>query len=359
MRNLKYFTALFLSFMFFMCATVFPQEARIFLADKKGEVSKWNAIEGIWEDLPVKSAMRQGLIIKTGEKNSQAIVAFGKKAVLTVSENTVIRITAAMFDGEDIRQVKLQVPKGKIWSVVEKLPAADKKFEIETPNTIAGIRGTIFAVEYIPANKSTEVGVVAGEVGVGSRLAPGMVLLKANMSTIVIANNPPVSPRALDEKERQEWEKWQESIPFSEIGIVGGIAEINAMQIQEASRIVRELGMAKKGSEKVVRDFEHIESAILLFYGDTQRVPARLKDLIERPDINNWKGPYLGTGTNFMDPYGRPYQYRRKKTPGGKEYIELASFGLIGAAGATYGEEKKIIFLDKIEEQVKQLRQQQ
>jgi len=40
----------------------------------------------------------------------------------------------------------------------------------------------------------------------------------------------------------------------------------------------------------------------------------------------------------------------RKKTPGGKEYLELSTFGPIGAAGETYGEEKKIIFLDRLKE---------
>lgn len=356
----KCLSRLFLTcIIFFACASAFSQDVKIFLAEKEGDVYRWNAPGGRWEDLPEKSVIRTGNIIKTGEKNSQAIIAFGKKAVLTVSKDTVLRITAAMFDREEIQEIRLQVPRGKVWSVVEKLPTADKKFEIETPNTLAGIRGTIFAVEYEPGEKSTKVGVVSGEVGVGSRLAAGFVLLKANMATVVVANAPPVSPRALDEKERQEWEKWQESIPFSEIGIVGGIAEINAMQIQEASRIVRELGMAKKGSEKVMKDFEHIESALILFFGDTGNVPARLKDLVEKPGTAGWQGPYLAAGTNFMDPYGRPYQYRRKKTPGGKEYIELSTFGLIGAAGATYGEEKKIIFLDKLEEQVKQLRPQQ
>jgi len=159
------------------------------------------------------------------------------------------------------------------------------------------------------------------------------------MSTVVVANEKPVDPRVLEEKEKQEWEQWKNSIPFSEIGIVGGIAEINAMQTQEAVRIVRELGIAKKGSEKVMKDFEAIYNAIVLFYADTRRVPGKLKDLLENPGIEGWEGPYIGAGTTFIDPYGKPYQYKKKPTPGGKEYLELSTFGLIGAAGDTYGEE--------------------
>ncbi|MCD6408534.1 FecR domain-containing protein [bacterium] len=327
-------------------------QPEIILVKKKGNVYYWDIIDKKWTVLPVKSKLRVGLFIKTGD-NSEAIISFGKKAVITISENSVIRITKSLFEKEKIKEVKIQIPKGKIWAIVEKLPEAPSKFEIETPNTIAGVRGTVFMVKYQTEDKSTRVAVIKGQVGVISKFTKKYVLLKENMATTVVANKPPVPPQVLEEKERQEWERWKQSIPFSEIGIVGGIAEINALQMREASRIVRELGIAKKGTKKVLQDFEKIETAILLYYGDTGKVPSKLKDLIENPGIAGWKGPYLGAGTNFMDPYGRPYQYRIKKTPGGKKYIELFTFGFIGATGQTYGEEKKIIFIDKLDEMLK------
>ena len=323
----------------------------IMLADKKGEVYFWNVAMQRLADPPLKSALAEGTYVATG-KGSSAVIAFGKKAVVTLSESTSVQIKRSLFDeNNEIKEVKIDMRMGKIWSVVEKLPSADKKFEIETPNTLAGIRGTIFTTGYAPESKSTMVGVVSGEVGVLStaiKTYAAYVILKENMSTVVVANDPPVSPRVLDEKEKQEWEDWKNSIPFSGIGIVGGIAEINAMQIQEAARIVRELGMAKKGSEKVLKDFEAITNAITLFYTDTKQPPAKLTDLLENPGIDGWKGPYLGAGTTFIDPYGRRYFYKKKSTPGGKEYLELSTGGLVGAAGDTYGEEKKLIFIDKL-----------
>jgi len=343
MKTTKLLSVIFIVVMSIVC---FSQETSIILGDRKGEVFYWNPAGNRWDDLPLKSKLAEGMYIKTG-RDSQAVISFGKKAVLTLSEETVLRITRSLFDGEsNIKEVKIQVPSGKVWSVVEKLPVSARRFEIETPNTIVGIRGTIFSTGYTPQEKSTSVGVIAGEVVVA------YVILKENMSTVVVANAAPVSPRALDEKEKQEWEEWKNSIPFSEMGIVGGIAEINAMQIQEASRIVRELSIAKKGSEKVMKDFKAIENAITLFYSDTKTVPAKLKDLLENPGTVGWNGPYLGAGTTFMDPYGRPYQYKQKKTPGGKEYLELSTFGLIGAVGATYGEEKKPIFIDDLKKKL-------
>jgi hypothetical protein len=351
MRILKLLSAIFLIAMSISC---FSQETSIILGDRKGEVLYWNTAGNRWDNLPLKSKLAEGMYIKTGT-DSQAVISFGKKAVITLSEETTVRIARSLFDEKnEISEIKIQMPKGKMWSIVEKLPVSTRKFEIETPNTIAGIRGTIFTTGYVPEEQSTSVGVVAGEVTVASTRTAAYVILKENMSTVVVANAAPVSPRALEEKEKQEWEEWKNSIPFSGMGIVGGIAEINAIQIQEASRIVRELSIAKKGSEKVTKDFKAIENAITLFYSDTKSVPLKLKDLLENPGTVGWNGPYLATGTNFMDPYGRPYQYRKKKTPGGKEYLELSTFGLIGAAGDTYGEEKRIIFIDKLAEKLQE-----
>lgn len=352
MKRIKFLSAILAIVLSLTALFCSAQENPIILGDRKGDVFYWNSAGNRWDDLPLKSQLAEGAFIKTG-RNSQAVLSFGKKAVITLSEETAIRIARSLFDEKnEIKEIKVQLPAGKIWSVVEKLPSADKKFEIETPNTLAGIRGTIFTTGYVPQEQSTSVGVVAGEVRVASTKTAAYVILKENMSTVVVANAPPVSPKVLDDREKQEWEQWKNSIPFSGMGIVGGIAEINAMQVQEASRIVREMGIVKQNTPKVMKDFAAIESAITLFYSDTKQVPVKLKDLLENPGIENWKGPYLGAGTDFKDPYGRFYQYKQKKTPGGREYLELSTFGLIGAAGATYGVETKHIYVDKLKEKL-------
>jgi tetratricopeptide (TPR) repeat protein len=326
------------------------------LAKKTGEVFYFNKASEKWEDLHEKSRVQPAIYIKTG-RDSQAVFSFGKKAVVTLTENTVVCLSETTFRGEDIENVKIKTAGGKIWSAVEKLPA-DSEFEIETPNALAGIRGTVFMVDLKTGEETTTVGVVDGEVRVSSKAAEGYVILKENMMTTVVANKPPVSPKALEEKEKREWEKWQQSIPFSEIGIIGGIAETHAIMSQEASRIVRELGIAKKGTKKVLEDFKNIESAIILYYSDTEKAPEKLANLMTDPQVKGWNGPYLGAGTTFKDPYGRPYQYRLKKSPAGKDYIELYTFGLVGATGDTYGAEKKIIFIDKLREKAEEKLQQ-
>ncbi len=337
---------------FSLCAVCYSADDAIILADKKGKVYFWDPLKKTMPEPPLKSALAEKTYIVTG-KDSGAVIALGKKAVITLAENTSLQVQRSLFDEKkNIKEVKIEVKMGKIWSVVEKLPAAEAKFEIQTPNTLAAVRGTVFTAGYTLANDSTMVGVVSGEVRVASTKTAAYVILKENMSTIVVANEKPVDPRVLEEKERQEWEQWKNSIPFSEIGIVGGIAEINAMQTQEASRIVRELGLAKKGSEKVMKDFEAIYNAVALFYADTGQMPGKLKDLLENPGIEGWEGPYMGAGTTFIDPYNHAYQYKKKTTPAGGEYWELSTFGLVGAAGDTYGEEKKLIFINDLKKKL-------
>ncbi len=329
------------------------EENKVVLVKKKGTVLAWNEAAKKWEDLAVNAQIKVKTYVKT-EKDSEAIVTFGRKAVTTIGENSAVQIAESTFDKGQIKKVKILAPRGKVWSVVDKLPTADAKFEIETPNALAGVRGTVFSVNYTPTDNSSRVAVVTGEVRVSSAYdVEKFVILKENMSTVVVANKPPVPPQMLEEREKQEWEQWKQNIPFAQIGAIGGIAEMNAMQVQEASRIVRELGIAKKGSAKAQKDFEDIADAILVYFGDTGTVPGKLRDLLENPGVSNWKGPYLGAGTNFQDPYGHRYFYYQRTSPSGKKYLEIKTAGLIGAAGDTYGEESKIIFVDKIPELLK------
>ena len=322
---------------------------RIYLSQKKGIVQKWNVAAQKWEDIPEKGTIAPGLCVKT-EQNSEAIIAIGKKGVITVAENSNIIIAAADFSDKGIKSVRVQNYKGKVWAAVEKLPDAGSEFKIETPNALAGVRGTVFMVNFVPEGNSTKVACLQGEVSVQSSLGAGYVILKDNTSTIVIANKAPIPPEVLEEKEKQEWQEWKESIPFSQMGIVGGIADVNAILSEEGSRLVREMGIAKKSTPKVLEDLKNIENAILLFYADTKAVPLQLKHLLEDPqNLPGWKGPYIGVGTTFKDPYDHRYLYHIKTLPGGKKYIELVCSGLIGAAGDEYGKETKHIFMDKLD----------
>jgi len=108
---------------------------------------------------------------------------------------------------------------------------------------------------------------------------------------------------------------------------------MNAMQMEEAAKLVRETGFLKKGSKKADEDFKVFEVALRQYYQDTGSFPTKeqggLKALLKNPGIEGWNGPYVDPNSNFMDPYGKqPYFYHVKKTPKGNVYVEIFSMGL-------------------------------
>lgn len=69
----------------------------------------------------------------------------------------------------------------------------------------------------------------------------------------------------------------------------------------------------------VKQDIRSIEGALNLYFKDVGTYPTTqqgLKSLIENPEINQWKGPYLSQDL-IIDPWGIQYQYESQ----GKEYI--------------------------------------
>lgn len=230
-------------------------------------------------------------------------------------------------------KVRTNLTRGKIWSLVEKLKNEKSRYEVETPTAIAGVRGTTFMVNVDPEGRSSRIAVVEGEVGVRSMgEKPAYVILKEKMATVVVYNKPPTPPELLEAREAAEWNDWKQSIPFSEIGVIGGMAEMHAMQMEEAAKLVRETGFMQKASKKSDEDFKVFAAALRQYYLDTGAFPAKeqggLKALLKDPGVEGWNGPYVDPGSNFMDPYGKPYFYHVKKTPKGNIYVEIFSMGL-------------------------------
>ena len=301
------------------------------LVRMEGTVNFRYSFQDTWKPTIPQMAINTGIWLQTA-KGARAILSFGKKAVITVNEDTVLEVKETAINPDGTIRVKTNLTRGKIWSLVEKLKNEKSRYEVETPTAIAGVRGTTFMVTVNPDGQSSRIGVVEGEVGVrnlGEK--PAYVILKENMATVVVYNQPP-QLEAMEARETAEWENWKQSIPFSEIGIIGGMAEIHAIQMEEAAKLVRETGFLKKASGKAEEDFKVFKAALLQYYKDTGSFPTKeqggLKALLKNPEVEGWKGPYVDPGSNFMDPYGKPYFYRFGKTPKGNIYVEIRSPGL-------------------------------
>lgn len=151
----------FLSLCIFMAFPAFAEEDQIAVfTEVKGSVSVKGEGEKIWEAAKEEDPLFEGDQIKTGKDGSAKII-FENESIIQIEKNSVLEIQEMVKGKKEeslVAKVKLSV--GKIVNFV----LHTDKFEVVTPTSIMGVRGTEFAVE--ARADETDVGVFSGEVGV-------------------------------------------------------------------------------------------------------------------------------------------------------------------------------------------------
>jgi hypothetical protein len=117
----------------FTVSSAFCQIAKI--VDVQGEVRVKRKANLAWEKARLQMFLWPESEVKT-EELSECTIAFDEELqnVLTIKENSHIRI-------EDIRPVKLFLPKGRVFSLIDDI-AQLQEFQVRTPTAVAGVRGT-------------------------------------------------------------------------------------------------------------------------------------------------------------------------------------------------------------------------
>jgi len=127
------------------------------ITDLKGEVMVKIGLEGNWKQAEKDMLLTQNDEIKTG-KDGFAVLKFDEKGtfeaedhdVIEVSEDTELVMDTMKYDSQkDEKKTLLKLNLGKILASASKLQG-DSSFEVETPTTIVGVRGTKYLVEYRP-----------------------------------------------------------------------------------------------------------------------------------------------------------------------------------------------------------------
>jgi general secretion pathway protein G len=112
------------------------------------------------------------------------------------------------------------------------------------------------------------------------------------------------------------------------IAILSLLAVIGTLQLSGY------LGHARTDTARLQLD--QLSTALDLFRVDVKRLPSNdegLKALLEKPNgVENWRGPYLKKSQAIVDPWGRPFIYRR---PGEHGEYDLSSYGADGRQGGT------------------------
>lgn len=110
----------------------------------------------------------EGDKLETG-RVSQGFLLFRDGSRMALNNSTVITIRSRKDDKGTVQEIKLGI--GEIWALVSE---KTKRFEVETPNALAGVSGTEFGENYKAQTSTLTVG--KGLMDFGVRLAEERIL---------------------------------------------------------------------------------------------------------------------------------------------------------------------------------------
>jgi len=129
----------------------------------EGDVTVKGAGGSSWEGVKTGRLLATGDTVKTGPKSKAEIsCATGK---MRLYENTVIIVPEVADEGDkrDIRTVTVEDGTG-LFKIKKR--GVQNGFEVKTTNVIAGVKGTVFAVQHKKVDNLTRVAVFSGIVEV-------------------------------------------------------------------------------------------------------------------------------------------------------------------------------------------------
>ena len=163
---------------------------------------------------PVKPGLLlfRGDQISTGE-DSWIEVEFEQTARVRVAPSSRVEVVTGLLrevdpeTGEQLPTLRLWV--GRVWVHVAEALSRLRNFSVETPSAIAGVRGTLFAVD-VGVTGRTIVSVREGVVAVASPLAPrNEYLVGVGEEIEVLPEQEPMGPRLLGAEESRRWGEMQ------------------------------------------------------------------------------------------------------------------------------------------------------
>lgn len=122
-----------------------------------------------WKKLRKGSVVRTGDAVRTGDK-TRLELSLPDGSRLRLGASSKVTLSEGRFH-KKARNVSITMWVGRVWAKVAKTFGNDSKFEVETANAVAGVRGTSFTV-IANTDLSALVRVYSGTVGVRKNDGP-------------------------------------------------------------------------------------------------------------------------------------------------------------------------------------------
>lgn len=161
---------------------------------------------GKTEKLAVGSAVYQSDVLET-EKRTRLEVKLADQSVLRLGPSSRAALQNAAF-GKTVeeRKVSAKLLVGKVWANVAKAVGGEQRFEVQTENAVAGVRGTTFRVD-AANDRSVVVKVYSGTVAVGSGPIPRPEHQGAGETEVAGGKPPRRQIAGPKEVSREQWER--------------------------------------------------------------------------------------------------------------------------------------------------------
>ena len=118
---------------------------------------------GAWVAAENGMDLYQSDSVRTGDNSSASVILF-KTSIVRLDSNTEVKLEELIREEET--SVTLKQDSGRTWNTISKISGIDN-YEVQTPTTVASIRGTAFVV-IVFENDSTYYGVEHGVLNVSS-----------------------------------------------------------------------------------------------------------------------------------------------------------------------------------------------
>lgn len=149
---------------------------------------------------PVAQEVEPGVIIVT-LAGSQANLVFPSGSLARLDEETSVNLTEFLSETQS-SSVKLELNSGNLWSRVQRLLDKETNYEVQTANTVAVVKGTIFNLVYKEGKTKLEVlenkvGIKAIDPQTKQVLAGGEAEVEMGNSVETDSKEPPTAQKPL------------------------------------------------------------------------------------------------------------------------------------------------------------------
>ena len=175
---------------------------------------------GVWTVAENGMDLYESDSIKTGEDTSASIILF-KSSIIRLDNNTEVTIGKLIQDSKET-SVEIEQNSGRTWNTVSKISGIDN-YEVQTPTTVASVRGTSFGVYYL-ADGNISVAVANGTVNVTTYIN-GEPQFSIEVDEYLSLTVDPKKPGKKPKTEPVEEDEWFEENQEKDDDLVGDLKE--------------------------------------------------------------------------------------------------------------------------------------